>query len=99
MPSQDGVRRDDRRELHQCLPTDGFRFYSQSLFVSEQNPFLSQFLYQRLDLGVLKLDGFLLAFVDPATKDGEQHLPGLEERIHGSPKVESGCLISFRVFW
>jgi hypothetical protein len=35
-----------------------------------------------VDLGVLKLDGFLLAFVNPAAQDGEQQLPGLEERIH-----------------
>jgi hypothetical protein len=35
-----------------------------------------------VDLGVLKLDGFLLALVDPATKDHEQQLPGLEESIH-----------------
>jgi hypothetical protein len=35
-----------------------------------------------LDLGVLKLDGFLLAFVNPATQDGEQQLPRLGNKVH-----------------
>ena len=72
MPAEDRVGRDDGCELQQGFPPDGLGFDGQqsTLIIGEQDPFLSQFLEKSLDLSILKLDGSLLVFIDPAAKDG-----------------------------
>lgn len=48
-----------------------------------QQTLLAEFLQQRLDLIVLKLDDSLLAFVVPTNENGEQNVAGLEKKEHG----------------
>jgi len=57
----------------QSLALDG---QYPALVIGQDNPFAAHLLYQRLDLGVLELDDFLLLTVYPAGQDEEEELPG-----------------------
>jgi hypothetical protein len=52
---------------------------------SQEQAFLSQFLQQGCDLGVLEFDDPLLALVHPARQGSDNQLPGLQEALHGRP--------------
>jgi hypothetical protein len=47
------------------------------------NPAFAKFFFEDLVFGAEVFDDFLLLAVDPASQDGEQELPGLENEVHG----------------
>jgi hypothetical protein len=79
-------------------------FHSQysTLVVVQQDAFVAEFLQQRLDLVVLKLDDPLLAFVGPANEGGKQNVVVLEDELHwkldrglkSRPDSETQCVKS-----
>src|ERR1019366_7560432 len=87
MPAQNGVRREERTDLLQCLAAQDLAFDSQaaSLIVIEQNPFLADLLAQHLVLRTQILDPFLLLVVDPPSENGQQKLPRLQNESHNAP--------------
>jgi hypothetical protein len=60
------------------------------LIVRQQKTFLAEFLEQRLDLGVLESNHFLLPLIDPAAQGGQEQLPGLQNEVHDSPGMDQG---------
>lgn len=91
MPAENCIRRDNRRELTQCLAADRLAFDGQdaTLIVGQQNSLLSKLLQQGLDLSVLELDDLGLSFVHPTTEHDKEEQPRAENEIHGIPDAES----------
>ena len=89
MPTQDGVRCDNSRDVTQCLSAQGFALNGQStsLVVGQQNAFLPLPFQQCFDLLVLKPDDCLLLPLGPPSQDENQQLPGLQNDVHRSPKA------------
>jgi hypothetical protein len=83
VPTQDGVRREERADLCQELATEDFSFDSQAstLVVVQQDAAFAEFLLEDLVLGAEIVNDLLLLLVDPAREDGEQQLPRLQDEV------------------
>ncbi len=92
MPAQERIRRDQGPDLFQQLPAQDLRLDCQSpaLVVVEQDAFLAKLLLEHLVFGAEVLDDLLLLAVDPAGKDEEEQLPGLEDEVHRG-RLRQGC--------
>ena len=84
MPTENGVRCDDRRQLRQSLSPQGFTFDGQKppLAVVKQNPLFSQLLFEDLVFRAKVLNDDLLLPVDPSGQDNEIELPRLQDEFH-----------------
>ena len=104
VPAENRVGSYNGGQLQQLLPAESMAFHSQysTLVGVQQDAFLAEFLQQRFDLVVLKLDDPLLAFVGPANEGGKQNAVVLEDELHwkldrgleSRPDSETQCVKS-----
>ena len=87
MPTQNRVGREDRADFCQDLAAQELASNREpaTLVVVEHDPFLAEGFLENLVFGLDVLQLQLLLFIEPAGKDGEQHLPGLKDETHGNP--------------
>ena len=78
MPTQNRVGGYNGSQFHHRFAAQSLALDGQypALVIGEENPFPAHLLYQRLNLGVLELDDFLLLTVHPAGQDEQEELPG-----------------------
>jgi hypothetical protein len=76
VPGQQGVRRDQRGDALQRLPTDGFRLGCQpaALIVREDQPAAAEFFLENLVFGTQVVDDLLLVAVEVASQADQQEL-------------------------
>ncbi len=79
MPTQDGIRSEDRGDFPQNFASQDLAFDGQAapLIVVQDETFPAQLLHQYLDLRALKLDDSLLMPIDPAGQNDHQQMPRL----------------------
>ena len=84
MPPENSVRRDNRYDFLQHLPSQDLTFDSQpsTLFVIEKDTFLSQLLFENLVFRDQVLDDLLLLAVDPSGYARKEELPRLQDKTH-----------------
>ncbi len=84
MPSQDGVRGDDGRDVHESSASEGLPQYSQPppLRIGQPQASATELLLEDSVLLPQVLDGGFLLACDPAGHGGDEDLPRLEERAH-----------------
>ena len=89
VPAKDRVGYHDRGQFLQCFATERHAFDCQNppLLIGQQYSFLAVRIEQSHNLGILKLDDFLLSAVDHAGEDGQQQLPRLQNEAHGMPRM------------
>ena len=61
---------------------------ASSCIVGQEAAFLAQLLQQGVDLGILEVNAFLLAAVNPAGQDEEEQVLGIEDEFHPGRVVD-----------
>ena len=84
MPTQNGVRREQRADFCQPIAPEYFALNCQSspLIVRKHNPFFINVFPENIVLGSKVFNNFLLLAIDPSSEDEKVQLPGLKNEVH-----------------
>ena len=84
MPAEDRVGREQRADLLQSFATKHPALHCQSaaLVIREQNPSLTELLFQHSVFGQQVIDQLLLLSIHPASQDDEAEMPWFKDEVH-----------------
>ena len=88
-PECDRIWLEDDGQFQQGLAADGMSLHGEqpTLVAAEQDVFATEFIQQESDFGGLKLNDLHLTPMHPAAEDDKKKLPGLQNKVHGSPSA------------